>query len=1445
MGARRQRDTGFPHARARTIFTVCLVLLRVHLAAASPSETVAVFGPPAGPPLDSANFTTSFELFGNGLYWWQGYGVCGEVPNNSEISFKGFASSDTTAAHPVFACSNVIEGVTRDDLRFYFAANRRLYTKAAWGLTGDPAQEIPTQYTPPPAGWDLGAMMLWQGRIYWTDYSGTSFRIRSVNPDGSDALHVRLGTGGKVLKILGYSYRVSNFAFKDAIFVLTADSRLTRCDMSPATNVVLATGVTDFDIREESANVFPNGFTSYTAVHVAQGEKYNVNQSSSPGTLAMINAASGTITPYYAASNQNQITSVALDTNNVYWTEQPVVCPPLFICSLGDYSLYRQSRPADHSHAPGTLDLIGLPGGDAGVNLRSDSKWIYFLNNTSIKRLPTDAAAISVDVVADGLEVVQAVQNMNSDVVLISNHPTYVRGYAHVVTSDTTRPNWISTALLHGLANGTEFPNSPIHPVKNIGLFVLSTNGVLALRDQRSDVKRAFLFELPSSWVQVSNVPVQLTFTMEVNPDMGIPETVPQASSNNIVSLSQSAKVIHGKITHVITAPLYCANGPIFYDFSPNFNLSFATTKLLLPFESFNLHPFMITDPLSDGNKPFPMDHPNTNTAEAAWGSAVDQLEGLNLWNDPFAGQDEHFLGMVHPLVPQSTGIAGMARRPGKGLAASMGRYYSGTIIAHEMSHNYGRRHINCGTFPPDQMDFDPMTFPCNLGDPNTMLVTATYGYDSYLGKVYRPDLTADIMSYTGPSWISGINWNILAGVPPPNNTTALHFKGPDDRGTPPTKSSSGQVMLLRGKIDSSVGAAQLHPLYLLPESAAPASVLAQSRLDSQAASRGPNPYFAEFLDGSGNSLAQIALAVQVDSDADAVFPRVGQYVDVPEGAQSAQIIQSSNILAQRFISSHSPALILGSPVLDNSARTLYLQWSASDADGDPLTFTIQYSSDNGTNWRALSSDYGNVEITLSTDLLPGGSQCRIRVIACDGLRTAMTTTSPFSIPKHAPRAMIEGVDQDQRLSFGSDARLYGLALDAEDGSKDIQLTWTLSGPTPMNSQRDALSLFPLSPGAYDATLTAVDTDQMASQAARHFEILPPLIPDGAAPTLDGIGNEDGYGEALDIPISLEDASTASARAFHSQNTLYLSFSNLKYGSSRTPRSVGLRVDPFALGGSPGPMDLGFFVDENGVPREEQGDGTNMSTTLSPLPGFAASIYRTPNSWSAEFAITDGLLMGWGHPAAIMIEHGQAHWPPLAQANQPASWAPIILGTNAPVAPNRAPVANAGPNQSFHPSSAQTIFLDGSASYDPDGSAVTYAWTQISGPTVALANTSSVAPSFVATPVANPTTLSFQLIVNDGDLSSPASTAQVTLLPPAAQPPVTNSIGGATLLPGDRLQVRLIGEPNQSYQILASTDLVSWQVLRTVYADYAGRIDFIEFMDSTAYPHRFFKAVSP
>jgi MYXO-CTERM domain-containing protein len=115
---------------------------------------------------------------------------------------------------------------------------------------------------------------------------------------------------------------------------------------------------------------------------------------------------------------------------------------------------------------------------------------------------------------------------------------------------------------------------------------------------------------------------------------------------------------------------------------------------------------------------------------------------------------------------------------------------------------------------------------------------------------------------------------------------------------------------------------------------------------------------------------------------------------------------------------------------------------------------------------------------------------------------------------------------------------------------------------------------------------------------------------------------------------------------------------------------------------------------------------------------------------------------------------------------------PAVTPDAATCGENAAPLADAGLDQDVTPGVAVT--LDASASLDPDGDTLTFAWSQLSGPAVTLVTSpgAPAAASFVAPAVAAETELTFEVVVSDGTASA-SDVVAIRVAPAALVEPAT------------------------------------------------------------------------
>jgi len=104
---------------------------------------------------------------------------------------------------------------------------------------------------------------------------------------------------------------------------------------------------------------------------------------------------------------------------------------------------------------------------------------------------------------------------------------------------------------------------------------------------------------------------------------------------------------------------------------------------------------------------------------------------------------------------------------------------------------------------------------------------------------------------------------------------------------------------------------------------------------------------------------------------------------------------------------------------------------------------------------------------------------------------------------------------------------------------------------------------------------------------------------------------------------------------------------------------------------------------------------------------------------------------------------------------------------------NDDPSASAGSDQT--PTEGATVTLDASGSSDEDGNSMTYAWTQDSGTTMSLSDTTSATPSFSAPEATANYALVFIVTVSDGVGGSDTDSVTITVQADNDAPSITSS----------------------------------------------------------------------
>ena len=656
---------------------------------------------------------------------------------------------------------------------------------------------------------------------------------------------------------------------------------------------------------------------------------------------------------------------------------------------------------------------------------------------------PSPTPTPKIDLIAFGTEVTQGTQDLQNNCRLAAGKPTMVRAYVWL-SGATSSVSKVTGKLYGNYGDMSPLPGSPLSP----------SNGPITLapgQPNRGNINGCLYFMLPASWRTAG----WKTFQAQVDPYNAIPEN----NEGNNYDTPVSVKFEQTKSINIIMVRVWYLHGA--ENLTPGTWAYWGTTDWL-----YRIFPTTSVNWWHIGNQVLKFTG-NLNT-DQGWSDLLKDLYYLNFYTDDPA-PNCHYYGLIHQNVIVDEGTLGLGEFPGSNAIGKAFKWelgYSGSILGHELGHNFGINHSwkdshNSGTcFPDYPVDvFSKGIFP------NTTLDIMNYG--PFLGKFW-PN-----------AYIYGWLFNIFGGT----GTTALRSgeaqkRDPSIARVQKKSSSVNEFLVACGVIFRKDGTGEPYLEHLDP----------MQRLflsDGGTTETGVGAYSIVLEDSGGTALFVRNFEPQF-LECQGIVPERGLFHEILPfaiGTRWIVFLYGTKELHRVSVSTNAPQVTViypnGSEQLSGKVNFL---WTASDDDGTTMVYTIQLSRDNGATWAFVANNLQQTSEEVDVDNLPGGDQCLMRVVASDGVNSGLDESDgTFSIAKKPPICNISAPVDESHFRIGEPVTFIGGATDPEDGPLEgDSLSWSsdIAGALGIGKTIDSDTL---ALGKHIIELKAEDSDENAA----------------------------------------------------------------------------------------------------------------------------------------------------------------------------------------------------------------------------------------------------------------------------------------------------------------------------------------------------------------------------
>jgi hypothetical protein len=412
-------------------------------------------------------------------------------------------------------------------------------------------------------------------------------------------------------------------------------------------------------------------------------------------------------------------------------------------------------------------------------------------------------------------------------------------------------------------------------------------------------------------------------------------------------------------------------------------------------------------------------------------------------------------------LLPFGVPTWGVVGCGGGGVAA--GYINQGPLLAQEIAHAFGRLHAPCGG--PASVD---SSYPTYGSYPSGSI--GEFGLDALNFRVWDPSTTFDFMSYCAPRWVSPHTYTGLK-----NSITS------SAAAVSAAQPASRQFLYLtfRVHLDRTV---EIVSGFHLEGRAIPST------------NEEPSEVGCELIGSDGKRITFHRCHRAPHQSIDGEYLQFHETLEWYESTKAIAFFSEGERIDVFEVERFPPEIAVKEPRRVDG-DTMRIEWSVERLESGEvstgISCLVQYSNNKGKSWRTKAALIAGPHYDLDLTMLPGGEDCRARVVVSAGVRTAVAEIISFAVPiKPVHARIVAPVDGDQ-INSGDQLRLHGVGFSPDFGTtRSEDLVWT--------STRDGLlgagfeTFIPnLSAGRHQIELTIPDGMGGKSVASVSVEVLP------------------------------------------------------------------------------------------------------------------------------------------------------------------------------------------------------------------------------------------------------------------------------------------------------------------------------------------------------------------